>query len=522
MFFRVLYIAALILVPLPALTAGIGGEESPGKSTGSLFLPYAELSLSGKYYTPYGNDYHSAMDFFFLTEFFRRGNFDLTFDFTATNTFRENSGGIEPDLIFYRMNYLTAGWKTPIGHAGVFFDHLCNNRININDREKDRIRWYGAGVRWDAPGFSGSEKQRYAGRNPYLTGSVTAAYGWHTEFFPYRFYLSGTLRGVGPGIFIFSPYLEGSITGKFGDEKNLDVRSEAGVKTKWEEGEFSLFTGTERIRGTNGYYAEEEVNHFTGMRFTTWIVDEGKGREVSGRRDEMFRYPEIFLNGAYGKYVGESELNYHTDIQMLLFLPALESSGFYGSARLKHDSLKEDNGMYPRFIQYSFEGGLNILPRALGITFIPYAHYQRYDEGNISDGYSNWFSSAGVRIATAPYHGDSRMMRNRSLGTGSWFPLIWASCEKVYQNGSLPVDWIAQVNVNQWLVRTHIIGIALSGTYFKYFGNLNTYEYSVEPALFFGRKRFLALFYRYTCREKEMVENGIFSSEHLAGIRFAL
>jgi hypothetical protein len=459
---------------------------------------------------------------FFFAEFFRLGNFDLTFDFTGTTAFRENSVGIEPDLIFYRMNYLTARWKFPIGHIGVFADHLCNNRVNINDNGEDMIRWYGAGVRWDAPGFSGSDRMLHMGKNPYLTGSVSASYAWQADRYPYTFHLAGTIRGVGPDIYIFSPYIEGSVTGKTGDEKNLDIRTEAGISAGWEEGEFTLFTGTERIRGTKGYYEEETLNHFTGIRLTSWIIDDGREEEMPGRSDRLSRYPKVFFNGVYGKYTGESELNFHSDIQMLLYFPAVKSSNFYGSARLMHDSLRADNGMYPRYIQYSFEGGLNILPAAPGITLIPYTRYQRYDEGNTYDGYSNWFSSAGVRIATAPYHTDSRMMLNRSLGGGSWFPLIWASCERVYKSGRFPADWIVQLNINQWLIRGSIFGISLSGTYFKYIGDLNMYEFFVEPALFFGRKRNFALFYRYTHREKEMAENGIFNTEHLAGIRFTL
>jgi hypothetical protein len=519
MFFRVLYILVSILIVLPAFAADNRREESARKSAGALFLPYSELTLSGKYYTPYRNDYHSALDMFLLAELFRLGNFDLSFDFTGTTTFRENSGGIEPDLIFYRINYLTARWKTPIGHAGLFFDHLCNNRININDREEDKIRWYGAGFRWEAPGFSGSERLKHAGSNPYLTGSISAAYGWHTEFFPYKMLLSGTIRAEGPDIFILSPYLEGTVTGKIGDEKNLDLKSEAGIKAGWGDGEFILFTGTERVRGTNGYYADEGLNHFTGIRFSSWIDDTGAGRVVEDRHEEPFRFPKIFFNGAYGKYIRESPLNFHADIHMLLYFPAAESIGLYGSTRLKHDSLKESNGMYPRYIQYSFESGLNISPGFLRMTFIPYVHFHRYDEGNIYDGYSNWFTSVGMRIATAPYNGDSRMMQNGSLGTESWFPLIWASCERVSRNGSFPVDWIVQLNINQWLLREEVIGISLSGIYFKYFGDLNTSEYSLEPALNFGRKRFFAIFYRYTYHEKEMLENGIFSTEHLIGAR---
>jgi hypothetical protein len=522
MLFRIQCIIASILVALPGLTADIDKEGNAGKSAVPLFVPYSELSLAGKYYTPYRNDYHSAMDMNFFAEIFHLGSFDITFDFTGTTAFRENSDGIEPDLIFYRMNYITARWKFPIGHIGVFADHLCNNRVNINDNGQDMIRWYGAGVRWDAPGFSGSDRIYYAGKGPYLTGSVSASYAWQADRYLYNTHLSGIIRGVGPDIFILSPYLEGSVVGKIGDEKNLDIRTEAGVNAGWEEGEFSLFTGTERIRGTKGYYEEETLNHYTGIKFTSWIVDDGRGGAVPGWSDRLFRYPKIFFNGVYGKYAGESQLNFHSDIKMLLFFPAAASSGFYGSARLMHDSLRADNGMYPRYIQYSFEGGFNILPGILGMTFIPYTRFQRYDEGNTYDGSSNWFSSAGLRIVTAPYYSDSRMMMNRSLGAGSWFPLIGASCERVYKNGSFPVDWVIQLNINQWLIRGSSIGVSISGTYFKYFGDFDMSEFSVEPALFFGKKRNFALFYRYTHREKEMVENGIFTTEHLAGIRFVL
>lgn len=519
---RCLYIILSLFIALPGFSLSNNGEKNTGKPAGPLFLPYTEFSLSGKYYTPFRNDYHSAMDIFVLTELFRMGKFDLAFDFTGTTTFREKSGGIEPDLIFYRINYLTAGWNTSGGRAGIFIDHLCNNRINVNDREDDKIRWYGAGFRWDAPGFSGREKVRYEGKRPYLTGSISAAYAWQTEIYPYKFHLSGTIRATGPDMFFFFPYLEGSITGKFGDEKNLDVKSEAGIKAMWKEGEFNLFTGTECVGGTNGYYAKEDLNHFTGIRLTSWIVDDHGEHDVTPHGRQKFPFPKIFLNGEYGKYINKNRLNFHTNIQILLYLPAAESFGLYGSTGLKHDSLNESNGMYPRYMQYSFEGGLNIDPGIMGITVIPYNRYQRYDEGNTYDGYSNWFVSAGARIATVSYHSDSRMMQNRSLRTETWIPRIWASFERIYRNGSFPVNWIVRFDISQWIVREKIVGISLSGFYTKYFGDFERYEYSVEPALVLGRKRILAFFYRYTFREKEMVENGIFSPEHLVGVRFVI
>ncbi len=517
-----LNIVLALLIPLTLSAAENEGGNSGAKQEGARFLPYNELSFSGKYFTHYKNSYYSAWDIFFLSEFFRRGDFDLSFDFTGTTAFRESSGGIEPDLIFYRINYLNARWKTPAGYFGIFADHLCNNRVNINGRDRDRIRWYGAGFRWEAPGFSGSDRIRHAGRKPFLTGSLSGAYGWSTDLYPYTYSLSGTVRIAGPDLFFIFPYLEGALSVKLGDEKKVDGRSEGGITAGWDDGEFTLFTGTERVNGTNGYYEREKLNHFTGIRFTSWISDEGEEGVASRQDDEKLHFPKLYLNGVYGKYINNRVLNYHTDIHMLLYLPAAENSGLYGSLRLRHDSLKEDNGMYPRYIQYSYEGGLNILLRSLGMTLIPYTHFQRYEEGNTYDGYSNWFASAGVRAVTALCHGDSRMRQNRSLGDGGWFPVLWVSGERVYGKGGFPVNGIVRFNINQQLFRGDNFGILLSGEYKKYLGDFNSSVYSVEPSLLLGRKGFVAIYYRYTHRKKEMAENGIFRIDHLAGVRFTI
>ena len=182
--------------------------------------------------------------------------------------------------------------------------------------------------------------------------------------------------------------------------------------------------------------------------------------------------------------------------------------------------------MFPRYIKQDAEGGVSYKSDFINALIEPYYRYFRNDEGNYYKGYTERYSSAGLRI-------QSRNMKTgyankgidfdspenlESINTIDWM----VSAERVFNKFYYDYDWECGI-LARWNIFRYRKIIPFMSAGIRFLIDENSDEiYTLESGLRIQTGLQWILFCRFEHRTAVSPGNGLFRDYTLIGVRFEI
>jgi hypothetical protein len=495
-----------------------------------ILFPHVGVQVDGRVFsdndTGYKMETHRIIDL----DIFRRNNIVLSLFMNEFLIFNNDSGDIHPQSINYEMEYGNLRWENNYGILSLFADHNCTNIINENQTTDRQIRWYGVGIRWESYGMRPGQKNinlHKSGQSEILNNfhyRLSISRSIHTKVLNYNYIFTGNLRYDVLNLYFFTPYIECSITSLIDDRGRFNRYLESGLRMHFEKGDITPFAGFNHKHDTDYLESNAADLYFIGLRMETLLGNEADVK--NGRSKDKSLFPDFHFRGSYGKFVNDDNLNYNTDVFIGLdFLSAYKVSPFINNT-LVHNSQKAAAGMFPRYISNNIEAGISFRLDFIDALVEPYYCYSRSDEGNFYKGYTERFSTAGLRIL-------SRNMKTGYANSGidfndeSSFKQIntvdWsASAVRVFNAYYYNYSWIYDIQL-RWNIFRYDKSIPyLSAGACCLTDKKSDEVYNVESGVRIQGGLQWIFFYRFEYRTAVDPGNGIYRNFNLFGIRFEI
>ncbi len=507
------------------------------KSSDSIFnnffiFPQIGLQIEDRIFAGNNAGYRMKLNRIFDLDILRMNNIVLSMfvnEFSIYNN--DSSKHIYPRSINYEMDYANLRWENEYGILSLFADHNCTNSFNDNMPKTARIRWYGAGIRWESYGMKPGQKNvRNSQKFKKLNYRLSISKAINTKVLTYDYLITANLRYDILKYNFVIPYIEASALALVDNRARFDRGIEAGFRMCFEKGDIAPFAGLNHKYDTDHYKSKAINLYFIGLRFETLLKydsDQTK-RNKDTKETPIYAslFPDIHFKGGYGKYIDNDNLNFNTDIFMGLdFLSDCKFSPFVNHT-LAHNSQKQDAGMFPRYIEQNIEGGVSCKSDYINVVLEPYYAYTRCDEGNYYNSNPQRFSSAGVRFI-------SRNMKTGYANKGINFDdmreieqintIDWSvSAERVFNKFYYKYSWEYNISARWNILRYHksvpYISAALCLLMDKGLDKI----YNIEAGIRIQSGLQWMLFYRYEYRTAVDQGNGLFKYYNLIGIKFEI
>ncbi len=341
-------------------------------------------------------------------DFLRYQYYVLSFSMNQALYYKDSeSENFNFNKIQYTLEYLNLRKEFKSGSLSGFLDHRCTNFINTTSSDDIITRWYGIGLRWETRGMTIGNKNKQNGvklfsSDNYINYSIalrksiaTISYPatWTSDFkIRYDYYMTD----------FFAGYLYGSAEYFVSDQYSWNRSIEGGVRLSMDMIEISPYIRYEYVTDDIGETPKGKYHRVAGLRAETALSDaENKKTPEKNRKNRQFESPELHFTGSYEYYAGDIKKNFRATTLFALDLIKYGTDSAFFNASLKHSSSKENSGMYPAYIDTSYEGGISLL--IFKKIFIdPFYSYTAYDEGNI--------------IRTGPWNYHLAALRIRTTG----------------------------------------------------------------------------------------------------------
>ncbi len=536
---RIIYLMIIsrLLFSGAALSA-FGTEESryltsnKAASESLIFLPSSGLLIGGSLYGSNKAGYAVITERLIDLDIMRYGNFTAAMEINESLIFKKtDSNFIEPFMIRYVMDFGSLRWEFDNYIIVFYFDHICNNIYNKNKTDPQQLRWYGRGIRLESKGIRPGYKNRGINFNSakymeflnIFNYRFSAGKSINTREFKYDYMLSGILRydffRYADSVF----YIEGSFVSLIDEDMRVNRSVETGLRLHLENADITAYGAYGYSYDVDLYKGLSTHFYYFGLRMESLL--RGIAPEQYNYKSEKLSsfFPEIHFYGNYGKYLYDENLNFNSDFAIDLNIIELRGISFFLRNGYMHNSLRENSGMFPRYIRYYGESGF-LYRVSEGYLFAESGYkYTRFDEGNNYDGSTGIYHliflrlmSGGMKIGYKDRNSD---LSNKGipLFTGNFHWLI--SLGKVFRKKYY--DFNSEFEIR---VRWDICSVVRTTPYLESSIRLISIterkgEYSIESGLRFHLGHSMMIFYRYTDRSYTDPAEGIYSGSHLAGIR---
>lgn len=517
----------LILQPLPGMENEDNDQinNSPRHEVLPFFLPAAGVQVDGKMFENNESGYSMETRRIIDINLLKINRFVFSTYINEIMVFDGSPGSPDPGLIRYEMRFGSLSMEFEYGILSLFFDHDCVNIINEEALGDRRVRWYGAGLQWESYGMRPGRKNTDKENNPWdidflnsLNYSISAKKRLHTRVLDYDYIFNGILRYNIFSYNIVTPYIEGSLTTILNSSVRTDRYLETGIRFTFNKWDITPFAGIQRNYDTDNS-GTSQYFYFGGLRMEALVGKTGNEAQANAPVPD---FPDFHFRGSYGKFINDEYLNFNTDI--LIEIDFFSSNTLYPfiSTRLVHNSLREDAGLFPRYMQTDYEAGISARIDLINALIEPCYKYGRFDESNFYNGYSGRFHAAEIRL------------KSRGMKTGF---------------GEENIDGVPyQINRFNWLVSA---GRIIKESYYNYTWEYNIilrwdicrykyftpyvtgsicllrdddYDkiYSLEPGLRISSGLYWMLFYRFEYRTAVDPGDGLYKHFHLLGLRIEI
>ncbi len=540
----VVFASIIIIIIIPAYA---GADDSPGGIEGEkkesitnvsrsnlMILPAAGIFMGSGLFRENESGYYLLSRRGLDLDLIRYGNILLSMYATEFIYYRERDSGYRgPDMIRYEMDFGSLGWIFPAGVLSWYFDHICNNMINMNRTIPLQLRWYGTGVRWETHGMRTGRKGR--GINFSGTGNfdwlldvnfrISAARSYSTRSFNYLYFSDFLLR---LDLFRFMntvPYLESGVTFFIHENTVTDRRAEGGIRFHFDNADISPYINYKYRNDLNKISNAGTNLYSMGLKFEALLADEGMpkpGRKNDNEKGTVL-FPEIHFIAGYGKYIKNSRLNFNTDFLIDIGLIDIPIAMPFVRSRLIHNSLLENAGMFPRYMFYYHEAGITSRPGLFDSSVEATFRYNRNDESNFYNGYSEKYNLVTFRFLSS---GMKTGYRGRSLNfindgkvrlANSW---NWSlSIGKIVSENYYHYSWENELSI-RWDIMSYMNSITfLSGTVRQNVSEKSSYVFTGETGMMFKFSVEFTVYYQFRRVTREDRGNGIYEMHHMVGFR---
>lgn len=515
---------------IKAYSASIeSGDIKSGNSDNWQFLPSARLSLDPMYIYHDKYDYSGIFSSVVEIDLIRYSNYILSSSMDQMiNYSDEKSKYFNFHKINYNLEYLNLRGEFDEGILSVFIDHRCTNYINTTSTEEMITRWYGIGLRWESPGMTTGEKNRHKGvklisDNSYLNYSLAVRKSIGTKSYPAKFTSDFTLMYNYYITDWMAAYTTGSAEYFRSGPFSLNRSIEGGLRLSYGDMEFSPYLKYEYITDDAGEITGDKTHYCTGIKAESVLYDTQGETPPAGKSvySKGFSTPEIHLTGSYGYYIGDDIKNFRSTALFTLDLIKYGNTGIFFNGSFIHSSIKENNELYPAYIDSYYEGGISWLIFS-NIYFEPLYRYTEYDEGNVIKSGPWDYQLAALRLRTAGFK-PGFVNRNISPGSGLFFISsfeIEMTGGYVLKAESTDACWLTDMYI-RWDIcgyNNTILYLMLGENIMK--ENDMNYKLISEGGIRFNHDLVLKLFYRNELSDSEDRGHDISKVYHIIGIGF--
>jgi hypothetical protein len=540
----IIFTAAFYLLALPYAHGNTNTTENVSIETKSFetrsntfyIFPRIGMQIEGRTFAENDARYKMETHRIFDLDIFKINNIAFSMNVNEFIIFNNRSRYINPKTINYEMDFGSLSWENKYGILSLFADHNCTNIINENETSDRQARWYGYGIRWESFGMKPGQKNKNIDfQNPdniYLIDNfsyrISAERKIHIKVYDFDYMIIGALRYDILNYYFIIPYIEGSFTSLINGHVRFNRYFETGLRMHFDKGDITPFIGTNYKYDIDSYYAKATDLYYIGLRMETLFENDTdiKKSKLKAPSNGTSSFPDFHFKGSYGKYINNDNLNFNTDISFGLdFLSTYKLSPFIYDT-VTHNSLKANAGMFPRYIKQNIEAGVSCKLDFIDALIEPYYRYFRSDDGNYNKGYTERFSTAGLRFISRKMKtgfANSGLDFDKSQNLESINTIDWSvSAERVLYKRYY--DYIWECNI---LLRWNIfryeksIPYIAAGVCFLLDRNYDK-AYNAETGVRIQGGLQWILFYRYEYRTAIDPENGLFRNFNLIGIRFEI
>ncbi len=509
-------------------------QSDAGAGDNGKLMPSIGVALDYEWFAPNRYDYASVLRRAVDVMILRRHGFFASF-LVSEETLFYDSGEFKnyPYKIKYNMDYINAGYEFSSSSLSVVIDHICYNVIDHSENtDMMQLRWYGAGVKWETFGMKIGRKDEG------MSFSTLSPFEWLCSFqfmlyagrkiYVERFLYDEIIRAVCRYDILrwhtIIPYLETAFQGLVDNRLRVDASVEGGLRLRLSRIDLIPYVRYMHMHDSELYNDRAADFFIAGISAESLL---GEAQWGSGPRgpEETLSSPEIHFSGGYAKYYGSAYLGYQTDIGMYLDLVRIRSFTVNGSSRVKHDSTAEANALYPRYLYYSFDSGIEYDASRELFFRAWYSHERRHD-GNAYRGGTETADMTGVSIGTIgikPGFSNARIGREEFERAGvlnnvEWlFSIGWIFHDTFYPYN---LDIRARMRWDMFFWKKLIPYVMPDIHYLR--GDISDIEYGIEPGVRMIAGFTVMLYYRYEYRVNIDRVSGMDERHHLIGIRLEI
>ncbi len=491
------------------------------------FLPSAGVQVEGKVFENNNDGYTMERRRILDIDLFKIKRFVFSVFINEIMVFDGSISSPHPYLIRYEMDFSNLSMEFRYGILTLFFDHDCVNIINEKAEGDKRVRWYGSGLKWESYGMRPGRKNIETENNPWdvkflnhFNYSISAEKRLHERVLNYDYIFNGTLRYNIFSYNIITPYVEGSLTTIVNSGARTDRYFETGMRLRCSEWDITPFAGIQRNYDTDNKY-DTHYFYFAGLRMEA-LVGRAVDDEISKEPVSVPELPDFHFRGSYGKFIKDNNLNFNTDI--LIEIDFFSSHMVYPfiSTRLVHDSLREDAGLFPRYMQTEYEAGISVNLHFINALIEPYYMYGRYDESNFYKGYSRQFHSAELRIKSRGMKtgfGEDNPDSTSTLNSRfNWL----ISAGRVFKKSYYEYTWEYNLMLRWDILRYKYFVPYITGSVDFLMNDTYDKIYTLEPGVRVRSGLYWMPFYRFEYRTIPDPADGIYRRFHLLGLRIEI
>jgi hypothetical protein len=375
-----------------------------------IILPSAGLSLQGGYFFNNDPGYQAIVNktIDILLVKYRRIN--ASFLVSEDTIFCDNGGReFYPYKIKYTMDYINLSWDFGYSYLGVVIDHICYNLIDqMRETKPYELRWYGIGVKWESYGMKLGKKNSGMVSPDGIFSSFPVSLNFmfyfgrslYTEQFNYNYISRGAMRLDFLMFCPIVPYLEVSAQALIDKMVRVDPSAEAGVRIRCGSADIIPYVRYQ-YKHDSELYGDPVRSYWTaGIGFETLLGEGQWGTSENIVRNRLsMDFMEMHLKGAYTKFYGSGYNGYRSDIDLFIDIVRIHDFSVICNNRMYHDSKADANALFPRYITYTFQGGVEYRLQSFWVLQGIYQHERRHD-GNTYRGHEENYHLAGVSVKT--------------------------------------------------------------------------------------------------------------------------
>lgn len=489
------------------------------------FIPSTGLMIEGEIYGPnragFTGAHRKSIDIEVLRYRSLSANFIVHEETILSGESERASSPFSPFRIRYEMDYIYLAYNLKRSTIGLMLDHICHNMIDYQgDPDPFKLRWYGAGLRWESYGMKPGQKDFRVNFNPYeefaflnhLHYRFHFCYPVHTEEFPYDALLRGEFRWDILRYHYMIPYTGMRLQALIDERIRIDREFEAGLRFRAGKVNIIPYGVRSYTHDVDLYNGISEGVWKAGLRIEgllgespAYKMDDLRRRDVEKNREPHeqggvipgFDWPRFRFAGGYSTYLDSKIKGSRKELDITLDLLSLNENRLFLITDMTHSTCEVEDALYPRYMHYSIGAGFEMYTAPGFYSAFSFFRESRHD-GNHFRGTREYYDIAGITLSS---EGKRRGIADSSIHRGdggfvnriNWKVFAGYNCRK----GDYPYNSEYSIDL-RWDVFRFKGVVAYTSPEFRYlYGDDPVSEYSLESGIRFGSNLAFVIYHSY-------------------------